>query len=807
VPFSPRKDGIGRSVPNVVFKVPTGGGKTYLAVSALSRIFGRYLGRSSSFVLWIVPNEAIYAQTKRPLTERQHPYRQMLDVLSGNRVLLMEKGDKLDARDVDAGLCVMLLMLQAANRQTKDTLKMFKDRGDVTGFFPDEGDQEAHRLMLEGTRNLDHYATSAQTGSFWPMVKDSLGNALRLIRPVVVMDEGHKAVSELAFETLYGFNPCFVLELTATPKDVQARTGAKPRPARPANVLVEVTGLDLDREGMIKMPLNLDPRSGADWRNTLGVALERLNELDAAARRFQGESGRYIRPILLVQVERTGHEQRGGDFIHALDVKDWLATAGLDEAEIAIKTADTNDLAQPENLDLLAPTNRVRAIITKQALQEGWDCPFAYVLCSLAASHNASALTQLIGRILRQPQAQKTGVVALDECYVVTHHADTATVVTAIKRGLEQDGLGDLVQEIRTPEAEDNAKGPRKLPRRPGLAKSQIYLPKVLRVENGEVRELDYEQDVLFALDWEGLDPAPLVAKIPLGFNSAERQMRRIRLVDSGAERIVTDVTGQSGERLAFDPSYVVRMVADLVPNAWVAREIVGRLLDGLKLRGFTDERLGELHGLVVEELRKWLDGERDRMAEAHFRKEVAEGRIQFRLRTDANNWVMPAKTDTYQPEGAEQLPGKDGMPLQRSLFAPVYKGDLNTEEQEVAVYLDAEKSLTWWHRNVARGQYAIQGWRRGRIFPDFLFAVVRGPAYGSRERLVALEMKGEHLAGNPDTEYKQAVLRLMTQAFEIDQTQRVGELEIVNSDGTEVLCDLVLMTEWKTRLPAEFLG
>jgi type III restriction enzyme len=201
VPFSPRKDGIGRSVPNVVFKVPTGGGKTYLAVSALSRIFGRYLGRSSGFVLWIVPNEAIYAQTKRQLTERQHPYRQMLDVLSGNRVVLLEKTDKLDARDVEASLCVMLLMLQAANRQTKDTLKMFKDRGDVTGFFPDEGDQEAHRLMLEGTRNLDHYATSAQTGSFWPMVKDSLGNALRLIRPVVVMDEGHKAVSELAFET------------------------------------------------------------------------------------------------------------------------------------------------------------------------------------------------------------------------------------------------------------------------------------------------------------------------------------------------------------------------------------------------------------------------------------------------------------------------------------------------------------------------------------------------------------------------------------------------------------------------------
>ena len=139
IPYAPRTDVTGRPVPNVALKVPTGGGKNYLAVSALSRVFGRYLGRSTGFVLRIVPNEAIYSQTKRQLTDRQHSYRQMLEVLSGNRLLLMEKTDKLDARDVSASLCVMLLMLQSANRETKDTLKLFQDRGDVHGFFPDGG--------------------------------------------------------------------------------------------------------------------------------------------------------------------------------------------------------------------------------------------------------------------------------------------------------------------------------------------------------------------------------------------------------------------------------------------------------------------------------------------------------------------------------------------------------------------------------------------------------------------------------------------------------------------------------------------
>lgn len=797
IPYSPRLDGIGRAVPNVVFKVPTGGGKTFLAVSSLSKIFGRYLGRNKGFVLWIVPNEAIYAQTKRQLIDRQHPYRQMLDVLSGNAVRILEKDDQLDARDVESHLCVMLLMLQSSNRENKDSLKMFRDRGDVHGFFPPEGDQDAHAAARALTPNLDIYDLAGSAYP-WSQVKDSLGNALRLIRPVVVMDEGHKAISELAFATLYGFNPCFVLELTATPKDVAASGGRNPKPARPANVLVEVKGIDLDREGMIKMPLNLDPRSGSDWRNTLAAALNRLRELDASARTLQADTGRYIRPILLVQVERTGSDQRDGRHVHALDAKEWLTNiGGLDEAEIAIKTADTNDLAAPENQDLLSATNRVRVIITKQALQEGWDCPFAYVLCALAASGNLSAMTQLVGRILRQPHAKKTGVPLLDESYVITHHADTADVVGAIKQGLEEDGMGDLVKEIRT--SDPNApSGPRAVQRRDTFAKTEIFLPLVLRVEGENIRPMDYEEDILFVLDWENVDVGPLVAKIPDNMSSAEHQMRRIRLADSGEERIIAEVVGTSQETLAFDMAYAVRMVSDIVPNAWWSRDIIGRLIAGLTARGFDAAKLGELSGLIVEELRKWLEALRNEKAEARFRSEVEAGRIQFRLRTDGHNWRMPFEAETFEPPTAEKLA------VEKSLFHPIYRGDFSSQdEREIAVYLDGENALKWWHRNVARSHYSVQGWRREKVYPDFIFAVQHNQ---KDSRLVVLEMKGKHLAGNDDTEYKKAVLDLMSDAFAIEHVERVGELELVVEDGTTVECDLVLMPEWKTRLP-HFLG
>ncbi len=793
VPFSPRKDGCGRSVPNAVLKVPTGGGKTWLAVSGVSRIMGRYLERNTGFVLWMVPNEAIYSQTLKHLRDRQHPYRLALDRAAAGRVRIMEKTDRLDARDVQGNLCVMLLMLQSANRRDQDPLKMFQDRGDVHGFFPPEGEQQAHRKVLEGTPNLGAYG-----GRLFSMVKDSLGNALRIIRPLVVLDEGHRAISDLAFNTLYDLNPCLVLELTATPKDVKARGGRNPRPGRFANLLVEVTGRELDREGMIKMPLNLEPRQGTDWRATLNAGLGKLNALQAEADRLRADANRYLRPIMLVQVERTGADQRGSGHIHADDVKDWLLTAGFDEAEVAIKTAEKNDLKQPENQDLLAPTNRVRAIITKQALQEGWDCPFAYVLCALAASTNKNAMTQLVGRILRQPGAMKTGVEALDECHIVTHHAETGAVVGAIKKGLERDGLGDLVLEVSEEDGSASAHGSRWIDRRPEFAFTRIYLPKVMVQDDGQMRELDYETDVLSRIDWRGFDPTRIAACIPENAQAADTQLQRITLTEERGEQFAKETVAPGDEVLRFDPAHAVRMILDIVPNPFVGREVVGRLLDSLRDRGFGDTQIGGIASLIVEKVRKELAKARDVRAEGLFKNEVADGRIQFRLRLDGRNWRMPSHVDTTQPPDARQLVSGTGGPLQKSLFAPVYESEMNRDEREVAVYLDGETTLTWWHRNVARSHYGIQGWRKGRIYPDFIFAV---RSDGAAERIAVLETKGDYL-DNLDTDYKRDVLSFLSGSFAWDDYTPAGELELVMEKGATVQCALILMSEWKTKLP-----
>lgn len=792
-PYSTRIDGLNRPVPNITFKVPTGGGKTLLAVYALSHIFNTYLSSNHGFVLWIVPNEAIYSQTKRQLLNRDHPYRQLLDQMAAGKVKILEKTSCLDRRDIESHLCVMLLMLQSANRDIKQSLRFFRDQGNIHGFFPSESECEAHLALLKLIPNLDVYPDDMA-----PIIKDSPGNALRMVRPVIILDEGHKAVSELARETLYGFNPCFMLELTATPKDINVKGQAPIY----ANVLVEILGKDLDDEGMIKMPINVTVKGGNDWRNCLRSSIQMLAKLQHDAEEYQAESGTYLRPILLVQVERTGRDKRDGIHIHADDVKDFLLQAGFTTDEIAVKTSQVNDLKAPENQDLLSPACPVRVIVTKTALQEGWDCPFAYILCSLSASSNLIAMTQLIGRILRQPNTTKTGVSFLDECYVVCLHSETKQIVEAVKKGLEADGLADLIKRIHVADDNEEVEPVRKVYRRNEFKQTEIFLPIVLRQNDSEVRRLDYDQDILYGIDWNALDITQFAERIPFDVQVAETQMKRIHITDgTSGEFFTTEDLGRTLEEQEFDPVFATRVIADLVPNAWQAFELIQGLAMSLKKKGFTEERMGELAGYILEELRKWLIKECDRLAEQYFITEVAAERIQFRLRSDTNNWIMPDEIPTLD---GNKLWRPDDSPIQKSIFAPVYELDFNSDEAEFACYLDAYAALTWWHRNVAHPEsYGLQGWRRYRVYPDFIFAIKDGGI----TKLFVIETKGNQFEGNLDTEYKKKILDLLTREFSVEPKQKIGDFEVVVDEQTTLKCSLVLINEWKIRLHTDILS
>ncbi|MFA6180087.1 MAG: DEAD/DEAH box helicase family protein, partial [Candidatus Methylopumilus sp.] len=327
-PHSSRFDGADRAIPNICLKVPTGGGKTLLAAASVGRVFSSYLNKHSGLVLWVVPNDAIYKQTLKTLSDRDHPYRQMLNLAGAGRVKILEKDSPLTRLDVESHLCVMLLMLQSASRkdEAQKKLKAFRDRGNVLGFTPREDDIEANWNLLQQLPNLDVYAPYGMSDEMarktkGSIVKSSLGNVLRLVRPMIVMDEGHHAYTENALRTLDGFNPSFLLELSATPR-IGSDKGSG------SNILVDVRGTDLDEAEMIKLPINVDVRAWQDWQSCLATSMAKVDDLQREADQLHAENNRYIRPILLVQVERTGKEMRDAGFIHAEDAKAYLMQLG-----------------------------------------------------------------------------------------------------------------------------------------------------------------------------------------------------------------------------------------------------------------------------------------------------------------------------------------------------------------------------------------------------------------------------------------------------------------------------------------------
>ena len=405
-------------------------------------------------------------------------------------------------------------------------------------------------------------------------------------------------------------------------------------------------------------------------------------------------------------------------------------------------------------------------------------------------------MTQLVGRILRQPHAMKTGLDLLDESYVFTHRAETQAIVAAIKEGLTNDGLSDLVRDVVLSSGTGGGAKKRAVQRAGAFRTADIALPRVLWVKGGDPRPVDAESDLYPSLDWSKFDAAAFAETIPDNAQAAEAQL--IRLHTGERAGFETDAAMAAGSARVFDGAYAVRMVSDLVPNSFVARDIVGRVLTRLDKRGFDDALIGRLASLIVDELRRALGTWRDKAAAALFRGALADGRIEFQLRGDNGDWIMPGQIWTTVEEGAAHLSKESGAPLDRSVFLPVYAADLNDDERRVAVYLDDDAAIRWWHRNgVDRASYGLRGWRRGNVYPDFVFAALKD---GSGERIVAVESKGDQLAGNLDTEYKRHLLETLTGAF-----GKGGGEAGAGGHGRGAMdfeAAVVLFSEMKARLP-----
>lgn len=799
-PYVARIDGMHLPVPNICLKVPTGGGKTLLGTVAVERINAEYFKRQTGFVLWVVPSDAIYKQTWKALANREHPYRQMLERASGGRVRLLEKPDVFTGQDVENQLCVMLIMLQAGSVKlaSKESRKMFQDSGKLPSFFPDVDDVLANKALLEKVPNLDVCElTDEEYRSAGPTVKQSLSNVFRCVRPLVVIDEGHKAYSNIALDFIASHNPRFILELSATPNSGKEYV---------SNVLVNVTGTALKDEEMIKLPINLINESRADWKHTLSVAKEKLDELQKDAAKVRNNENRYIRPILLIRVERTGKEQRDKAMIHAEDVREFiLEKLGAQPEQIRVKSSELDELGTEDLLLELCP---VRYIITKDALREGWDCPFAYILAVLSKTTAATALTQMVGRVLRQPGARLTNVQALNECYVYTFDQEVQAAVDSVRRGLADEGMGDLAASVRAAGTGAAAMSRRMtIRRRKDFEGLKIFLPRILSRHSatGSWRTFDYDRDLLSRLDWSQFSFTKRDTFTPDEREAIERTLVRVSVenLHKANDGLPTVQKFEENAEPELDVASLVRLLFDVIPNPWQGMRILDETLVELRKRGISDERLVMNRLFLVKDMRDNLREQVNKAAETEFRKMLAANQLSFRLEASNDpklNWELAETLELDVSEEDKILRRKNAEDLEKSLFNPVYKKQVNGLEQDVAWYLDGDKAIKWWHRIAVHQDWHLQGWQRSRVYPDFL-ACLHDTGDG-KIKFTVLETKGLHLKGNDDTIYKQRLFELLTEHSKTALS--VGELKLGLKEQ-QMHFEMLLENNWRDKFPACF--
>lgn len=419
------------ALPYVCLRVPTGGGKTLMAAHAVGIAARAYLQADRAVCLWLVPSNAIREQTLKALRDREHPYRQVLDARFAGDVRVMDLTEALYVQRaaLEGETVIIVSTLQALRRDDTEGLKVYEPAGALQHHFSGLSAQ------------LEPQLEKREDGS----IPYSLCNVLRLRRPLVVVDEAHNARTPLSFDTLARFNPSCIIEFTATPQ-------TEHRPERElfaSNVLHHVSAAELKAADMIKLPIKL--QTHAEWKEVIGAALATRRELEDAAQDEERQTGEYIRPLVLFQAQARSQTRKT---LTVEVVKQCLMDDfKIPEDEIAVATGQTRELA---DVDLFDRDCKLRHIITVQALREGWDCSFAYVLCSVADIHSSRAVEQLLGRVLRMPRASRKQRPELNHAYTFAaspHFVQAAQSIrdTLVENlGFQRMEASDFVRPIET---------------------------------------------------------------------------------------------------------------------------------------------------------------------------------------------------------------------------------------------------------------------------------------------------------------------------------------------------------------------
>lgn len=762
-----------QEMPYVCLRVPTGGGKTFMAAHAVEILLRDWQQRESGLVLWLAPTTKIVDQTMAALRDRSHPYRQILDQRYGAVQLLdIESALYVRRPSLETGVTIILTTMAALRSEETERRRVFRQNGELKHHFDALSDEQRQALFAQAVNGDDP-------------TEPTLQNVIRMRKPAVIVDEAHGFRTDLSFETLRRFNPACVLEFTATPHDE-------------SNVLHSVSAAELKADQMIKLPVILRTRKVA--RDAVLQAVKKQQELEDIAKAAEAKGDGYVRPVVLYQAESKGGELTP-DALKSLLVKEHKIPA----EEVAICIGGLDELP---DVSMLSRVNTVRHVITVQKLREGWDCPFAYVLCSVGSLSSERAVEQLIGRVLRMPYAKRRADEALNESYVYATSSDfqqaaenlqdaivqsgfskyeaKAAVIPGGEEGLPLFELGEdvtvslsaapdlskLPEDVKqNVKVEQTASGVKLSWTGGAMTGSDVEAVSALLSDEGDKRQVEVlsrksrKQDCSpaamgrrfkvpgLAVKTDGqldlLEDQPIEADWDLSKCNHELTKSEFRIVRDSQQvaEIDADQRNRTGISVRFrdDMDKLLFAFDELGPKTandlavWLDRQIrdyqiipAQKLLFLRDLVRFTTEN----RGYSIEELSR----HRHRLVDAASAKIAAH-----KLHVVTENYQRLLGESVVDIECFVQFPlsypanklYEGSFKWQKHFYQDV--GHMNNEELAVAKYIDSCPHVDYWVRNLERPDFFRFRMPNGYFYPDFVVDLIG-------EYKLVIEHKGEHL-------------------------------------------------------------
>ena len=769
------------TVPNAVhlsIKVPTAGGKTFIACNALKTIFDAMPETKTRAVVWLVPWSNLLDQTVQNLSNPEHPYCQKLNSLFNNRVQIYEKRDlqqgaSFNPSTVQEQLSIMVMNFASIRAKNKEDRKINEQNSNLANFNIQESD------ILEGTE------------------KEALINVIRSLNPILIVDESHNAESDLSVEMLNNLNPSFILDLTATPK-------------QNANIVSLVSAIELKKEHMVKLPVIVYNHQNIE--SVIESALHLQQKLEGEAIILEQNGGKYIRPIVLFQAQPKGKE----DNTTFEKLKAQLISVGIPEEQIKIKTANKDEL---KGIDLMSKDCQVRYIITINALKEGWDCPFAYILASLADKSSEVDVTQILGRVLRQPYVMKHNSTMLNLSYVITASAKFQNTLQNIIKGLQQSGFSEkdyrdkdiTTQEVKV-ETEQKSLDNFLFPEQNqetveidnGIDLTKISFNSndkcVINTSVFEIEEMAIAQNEAFQQQIANQENSnlPLQTYTEVGMKVKQYKMREnvatqaqqiilpkfvietpkndFLLMEDGGTALLdrvnllksfklSDKDIQIGFKSVSSDLYKIdteeigngeykmspfkiddNSVQEKISNYILAKPKEGQIKDFVH---FVVKQIDKMPPIADNEIKKYvtrilenmspqelIDFNQYKLSYSDLIKKKIKELADACAEEQFNDWLAVGKIKTQALWKFEHaiIPSKIGNDIGNSLY--VHEGDMNGLEQQFILEIAHFSNLAFWHRNLGRGKgFALNGYKSNH-YPDFILVT-------KNNKVIVVETKG----------------------------------------------------------------